>query len=42
MTDLRGNLIQRVRQMAINRNGQNHAWANLNDKEMLKSANLIW
>ena len=26
--------------MAINRNGQNHIWANMNDEEMLRNANL--
>ena len=40
MTDLRKDLIQRARQMAINRNGQNHIWSNMTDEEMLRSANL--
>ena len=40
MSDLRQDLIQRARTMAINRNGQNHIWANMNDEEMLRSANL--
>ena len=41
MSDLRKDLIQRARQMAINRNGENHAWANMTDEQMLRSANLI-
>lgn len=41
MSDLRTDLIQRARQMAINRNGQNHIWANLSDEQMLRSANLF-
>lgn len=41
MEDLRPDLIQRVRQMAINRNGQNHIWANMSDEEMLRSSNLF-
>ena len=40
MSDLRQDLIQRARKMAINRNGQSHVWANMNDEEMLRSANL--
>ena len=40
MSDLRQDLIQRARTMAINRNGQNHIWAKMNDEEMLRSANL--
>ena len=40
MSDLRQELIQRARTMAINRNGQNHIWAKMNDEEMLRSANL--
>ncbi len=41
MSDLRKDLIQRARQMAINRNGENHVWANMTDEQMLRSANLI-
>ena len=41
MSDLRTDLIQRVRQMAINRNGQNHIWANMSDEQMLRSSNLF-
>lgn len=41
ISDLRLDLIQRVRQMAINRNGQNHIWSNMSDEEMLRSANLF-
>lgn len=40
VSDLRQDLIQRAKRMAINRNGQNHVWANMNDEEMLRSANL--
>lgn len=40
MSDLREDLIQRARQMAINQNGKNHPWSNMNDKELLRSANL--
>ena len=41
MSDLRKDLIQRARQMAINRNGENHSWINMTDEQMLRSANLI-
>lgn len=41
MTDLRADLIQRARQMAINRNGQNHIWSKMSDEEMLRSVNLF-
>lgn len=41
MLDLRKDLIQRARQMAINRNGENHLWINMTDEQMLRSANLI-
>ncbi len=41
MSDLRKDLIQRARQMAINRNGENHVWGNMTDEQMLRSANLI-
>ena len=34
------NIIEKVRKMAILRN-QNHIWKNLNDEELLRSANLI-
>ena len=34
------NIIKKVRKMAILRN-QNHTWKNLNDEELLRSANLI-
>lgn len=34
------NIIEKVRKMAILRN-QNHTWKNLNDEELLRSANLI-
>ena len=40
MSDLRQDLIQRARTMALNRNGQNHIWSTMNDEEMLRSANL--
>lgn len=41
ISDLRSDLIQRARQMAINRNGQNHIWAKMTNEEMLRSANLF-
>ena len=41
MSDLRKDVIQRARQRAINRNGENHLWANMTDEQMLRSANLI-
>lgn len=41
MSDLREDLIQRARQMAISRNGKNHPWSTMTDEEMLRSLNLI-
>ena len=40
ISDLRKDLIQRARKMAINRNGEDHPWANMTDFELIKSANL--
>lgn len=41
MEDLREDLIKRARQMAINRNGEEHVWANLSNEEILRSAKLF-
>lgn len=41
LSDLREDLIQRAKQMATNRYGQNHSWAKMTDEQMLKSVNLI-
>ena len=41
LSDLRGDLIERVRMMAKNKSGENHTIANLSDKELLESLGMI-
>ncbi|MCD7956530.1 MAG: hypothetical protein LUG93_12460 [Lachnospiraceae bacterium] len=40
ITDLRLDLLPRVRQMAVNHAGGEHPWKDLSDEELLKSAGL--
>lgn len=40
MEDLRLDLFQRIRQMAVNNAGGNHPWSELSDEELLKSSGL--
>ena len=41
ISDLRADLIKRARQMAINNSQKTHIWANMTDKEMLRSLDFL-